>query len=132
MASLGIKDAFARYSAKLHNVQWSVSAWAPDGSLIVSLWEHHRRPSKPGTLEFAESANRWKGPGNNEFRENLSKAFKINANVRLVIVRTEEKFRVENGEDASSISKTYALREDLIGKLIEWNGEMYAFSFTKA
>jgi hypothetical protein len=71
----GIKDAFKRYGAELRNVQWSVSAWASDGSLVVSLWEHHRRPSNPGTLEFAESVNRWKGPGNNEFRDNLTLAF---------------------------------------------------------
>lgn len=131
MQALGIKDAFAKYGAKLRNVQWSVSAWSTDGSLVVSLWEHHRRPSESGTLEFAESANRWKGPGNKEFRENLTKAFNINANVRLVIVRTEEKEKVESGVDASTIKKNFSIREDLIGKLIKWDGDNYTFSFKK-
>lgn len=127
----GIKDAFKRYGAELRNIQWSVSAWASDGSLVVSLWEHHRRPSNPGTLEFAESVNRWKGPGNNEFRDNLTLAFNSDANIRLVIVRTEEKDKVENGVDASTIKKTFSLREDLIGKVIHWDGDNYAFSFKK-
>jgi len=132
MAKLGIRDAFARYGASLRNVQWSVSAWAPDGSLIVSLWQHHDRKGLPGTLEFADNVNRWGGPGNNEFRENVRKAFELGANVRLVIARTEEVDRVQAGEDASKVKKTFFVREDLVGKVIEWDGENFAFRFSKA
>jgi hypothetical protein len=90
MATLGIKDAFARYDAKLKNVQWSVSAWAPDGALVVSMWAHHqRKPSPPDTLVFEGSVSRWRGPGNTEFRENIDKAFRNGSVVRLVIARTE-------------------------------------------
>ena len=132
MATLGINEAFARYGAKLHNGQWSVSAWALDGSLVVSLWEHHHRKSAPGTMEFAAKASRWSGPGNAEFRKNVARAFEASAIVRLVIVRTVEKERVEAGEDGSTIPKDFFLREDLVGKVIEWDGENYAFQFVKA
>lgn len=133
MATLGIKEAFAQYGASLTNVQWSVSAWAPDGSLVVSLWEHHRRKSVvPGTLEFAGSANRWKGPGNTEFRANVAKAHASQANVRLVIVRTDQTARVEAGEDASKLKKDFFRKEEVVGKVVEWDGENYAFRFTKA
>src|SRR5262245_24886348 len=85
MARLGIRDAFLQYDAKLKNVQWSVSAWATDGSLVVSMWEHHRRKgTPPGTLVFEGSARRWRGPGNTEFRENVDRAFQSGARVRLV------------------------------------------------
>ncbi len=132
MATLGIKEAFARYGAGLKNVQWSVSAWAPDGSLVVSMWEHHRRKDPvPGTLEFEGSASRWRGPGNNEFRANVSKAYESQADVRLVIVRTDENVRVEAGEDASKVKKDFFLKEDVVGKVIEWDGEKYAFRFTQ-
>lgn len=131
MATLGIKDAFSRYDATLRNVQWSVSAWAADGSLVVSLWDHHRRKGLAGTLEFADSANRWQGPGNTEFRENVAKAFESGAPVRLVIARTEEVARVEAGEDASKIKKVFSIRQDLVGRVIEWDGMNYAFRFTK-
>jgi len=132
MATLGIKEAFSRYGATLRNVQWSVSAWTPDGTLVVSLWDHHRRKGLAGTLEFAASASRWKGPGNSEFRENVTKAFELGSMVCLVIVRTEDVARVEAGEDASNIKKVFSVRQDLIGKVIEWDGENYAFRFTKA
>lgn len=132
MANLGIKEAFSRYGSTLRNVQWSVSAWTSEGQLVVSLWDHHRRKGMPNTLEFAASANRWRGPGNNEFRENVARAFESAATVRLVIVRTEEVARVEAGLDASRIKKTFSVRPELVGNVIEWDGENYAFRFTKA
>lgn len=132
MATRGIKDAFAQYGATLRNVQWSVSAWAPDGSLVVSLWEHHRRSHPaPGALEFEGSVNRWKGPGNNEFRTNIAKAFESQVNISLVIVRTDDVDGVESGADASKLKKDFYLKEEVVGKVIEWDGERYAFRFTK-
>lgn len=52
--------------------------------------------------------------------------------VYLVIVRTEDVARVEAGEDASKVKKSFSVRQDLVGKAIEWDGENYAFRFTKA
>ena len=132
MATLGIRDAFLRYDAKLKNVQWSVSAWNLDGSLVVSMWEHHRRKgTPPGTLVFEGSASRWRGAGNTEFRENIGRAFRSGAIVRLVIARTDEVARVEAGEDGSKIKKEFFLKEEVTGKVTEWDGEHYAIAFTK-
>lgn len=132
MANLGIKDAFARYGATLRNVQWSVSAWTPDEALVVSMWAHHRRRGSPaGTLVFEGWVKRWKGPGNNEFRENIDKAFRLGATVRLVIVRTEEVARVEAGKDAGKIKKDFFLKEDVVGKVTEWDHDRHEITFTK-
>ncbi len=87
MARLGIKAAFAHYGAVLRNVQGSVSAWTPTGELVVSLWDHHCRKGAPGTIEFADSFDRWSGAGNNEFRANVSRALAEGSRVRLVLVR---------------------------------------------
>ncbi|MBP0625165.1 hypothetical protein [Cupriavidus consociatus] len=131
MAKLGIKDAFAKYGATLRNVQWSVSSWTANGALVVSLWDHHRQPGMPGTLEFADKASRWHGPGNREFRENVAKAFDLSSEVRLVIVRTADTERVEAGGSASSIPKEFFVRDDLIGQVVEWNGDNYRFRFIR-
>jgi hypothetical protein len=132
MAITGIKEAFGRYGAKLRNVQWSVSAWAPDGALVVSLWDHHRRKSGKGTLEFADSADRWSGHGNTEFRDNVAKASKERSRVRLIIVHTDDVAGVEAGSDASKIKKEFFVRDELVGEVVEWDGKNYAFRFTKA
>lgn len=88
MAKLGISDAFARYGAKLKNVNWSVSAEAPDGSLVVSLWQHHFAKGSAETLVCRDSFNRWSGPGNAEFRERVAFALATRQRVRLVLVET--------------------------------------------
>lgn len=132
MSGLGLKAAFARYGAALRNVQWSVSAWNDNGELVASLWDHHTRRSPPATLEFADSADRWSGPGNKEFRENLDRAFREKSPVRLVIARTTEVARVEAGEDASKIKKEFHPREELVGKVIEWDGTHYAIRFIRS
>jgi hypothetical protein len=130
MANLTITEAFARYGATLKNPQWSVSAWAPDGSLVVSLWDHHYRKGPPGTMEFADTFKRWSGHGNTEFRENAAKAFAEVSRVRLVIVKTKQIGRVQAGEDAKTIPKEYFLREDLVGRVIELLDDgRYAFQF---
>ena len=135
MARLGIKEAFARYGAKLRNVQWSVSAWTEDGTLVVSMWEHHRRKgTSPRTLIFEGSFNRWTGPGNIEFRKNIARAYELDVSVRLVIVRVspEDVARIEAGEDASKIKKDFYLKEEVVGKVTEWDQDHYAVTFAKA
>jgi hypothetical protein len=131
MARLGITAAFAQYGASLRNPQWSVSAWAPDGSLVVSLWDHHYQKGGPETMEFTGSTKRWSGPGNKEFRENVAKAVATGAKVRLVIVKTDEIARVEEGENGGNIKKDFFVRKDLSGQVVELNDDRYVFRFTK-
>jgi hypothetical protein len=132
VAKLGINAAFAAYGATLNNPQWSVSAWTPSGDLVVSLWDHHFRPSAPpGMMDFADSFDRWSGHGNNEFRENVARAFAAGSRVRLVIVKTDQIARVQAGEDASKIRKEFFLRDDLIGFVHELTGERYVIRFQR-
>jgi len=132
MARLGIKEAFAKYGATLHNVQWSVSAWAPDGSLVVSLWAHHYSKGPNGTAEYGDSLARWSGPGNSEFRRNVAEAFAKRSKVRLVVASTLETSHVQSGEDASKIKKDFDPKQELIGEVAELDGENYVFRFTRA
>jgi hypothetical protein len=130
MSKIGIADAFGKYGAALRNVQWSVSAWAPDGSLVVSLWAHHYRRGPGKSAEYSGSVTRWSGPGNNEFRTNVAKAYKEKSRVRLVIVNTEDTHHVDSGADASKVKKSFHVREDLVGHVIEYDGDKYTFRFT--
>lgn len=132
MSHLRISEAFAHYGAKLRNAQWSVSAWAGDRSLVVSLWNHHCRKGPSGVLEFADSFDRWSGHGNAEFRENVRKAHAAQSVVRLVIARTEEVAKVQSGGDASTVKKDYFVRDDLIGRVSEITDAVYVFQFTLA
>jgi len=129
---IGISEAFRRYGATLKNVNWSVSSWADDKTLVVSLWNHHHLKGRgSGVLAFGDRFDRWSGPGNTEFRANVTRAFESGASVRLVLARTLEPDRVQCGEDGSKIPKTFAVRCDLIGRVAEVDGEDYVIEFRR-
>ena len=129
---IGISEAFRKYGATLKNVQWSVSAWNEHGELVVSLWEHHRVKDAPaGTLTFSDQFGRWSGPGNNEFRANVRLAYERRSPVRLVIARASNPDRVQAGEDASKIPKTFASRPDLVGQVIAAGADGYVIEFRR-
>ncbi len=129
---IGISEAFRRYGARLKNVNWSVSAWADEQTLVVSLWSHHHiKGHTPGTLAFGDRFDRWTGPGNAEFRANVTQAHERGATVRLVLARATEPDRVQRGEDGGKIPKTFSVREDLVGKVAALDGESYVIVFRR-
>lgn len=123
MSNLGFVQAFARYGATLKNPQWSVCAQASDGSLVVSLWQHHIHPDGDG-LVCRDSLIRWSGAGRNELKESLDVAFKSNQPISIVIASTPTPELVEEGGDASKIKKSFNVREDLVGRVVEFDGEI--------
>lgn len=130
---IGIAEAFRKYGATPHNVNWSVSAWNDKGELVVSLWAHHQVKDAPsGTLTFGDRFDRWAGHGNKEFRANVARAFELGAPVRLVLARTLQPERVQAGEDASNIQKTFGMRSDLVGKVSHADDKSYVIEFRKA
>ena len=131
MPKLGYADAFAKYGATLKNVQWSVCAEAPDGSLVVSLWSHHFKKQEDDAIICKDSASRWSGPGNKEFRERVARAFETKQPVRVVIAHTVHTEEIESGMDASKLEKDFDVRPDWIGEVIEYDGDNYAFRFTR-
>lgn len=131
MPSLAFAKAFAAYGAKLRNVQWSVCAEAPDGSLVVSLWQHHFEPPKNGEVVCRDSFARWSGPGNKEFRERVTKAFAANQPVRVVIAHSDDVSSIQEGNDASTTRKSFSIREDWHGRVLSIDGDNYAFVFTR-
>ena len=131
MPSLGFAEAFAKYGAILRNVQWSVCAEAPDGSLVVSLWEHQFEPPRDGAVICRDSFARWSGPGNREFRERVTAAFGKGQPVKAVIAHSADPAAVQAGKDASQIAKTFSVREDWQGRVLSIDGENFAFEFRR-
>ena len=131
MPDLAFAEAFSKYGAKLKNVQWSVCADAIDGSLVVSLWQHHFDPVKNGVICCRDSFARWSGPGNAEFRSKVTNAFNTNQNIKVVIARTDQVSEVESGADASKLKKVFSVKDDWIGKVTSVVGDDYEFKFTR-
>lgn len=81
-------EAFAKYGATLRNPQWSMSALAIDGSLVVGLYANwFKKGDQPRTLTYSDRLSAWKGnePGRNEFQRLLQDAKAQGAAVRVVL-----------------------------------------------
>jgi hypothetical protein len=130
MLNIGLATAFKAYDAKQKSHR-SVCAIARDGSLVVSLWEHHMGP-EAGHLVARGSFDRWTGPGNDEFRANVKHAFDTNQRVRVIITSTRHTEEVERGADGSTLKKECKVRKDLVGEVFEADEARYAIRFKKA
>lgn len=132
MPSLSLTSAFARYGAKLANPQWAVSAINSNGELIVSCWKHYLEGAD-GKLCYRDRLSRWAGnaAGNNLLREHLNKAISDDLPVRLVIARTDAMDIVDSGQDASQAPKTFGVRENLVGRVVTFDGDHFEIVFVR-
>ena len=133
MGALNLTTAFNRYGAKLANPQWAVSAMNDRGELVVSCWSHYLS-SLSGKLVYRDRLSRWTGNslGNKLLRGHLEDAMNNNLPVRLVQATTSNVELVESGGDASQAKNTFGVREDLVGRVVLFNGDEFIIEFTKA
>ena len=124
----GIVAAFRAYKAKLANQNWAVSS-VIDGAVVMSLWKH--RFQGPGLL-YVDRLSRWKGPGNNLFRQHLTLALQERLPVLLVMSTSSDPAAVDRGEDASKLHNTFSVRPDLVGTVEFISGDDFAIRFVEA
>src|SRR5687767_12408245 len=108
MAEIGFMEAFAKFSAKLVNPMWAVSAIAADGALVISCWSHLCKSGGTGVLVYKDCLSRWSGNelGSNLLRTHLAQAVTGNLPVRMVVATTAATEAVDQGHDASKVKKT--------------------------
>jgi hypothetical protein len=134
MSALGFVEAFAKFGAKPDNQMWAISAIAADGALVVSCWAHYFKSGGPGVMVYRDCLSRWKGNelGNGLFRTHLSQAFSKNLPVRMVVATAQDTESIDHGRDASKVKKTFHVREDAVGKVIEFDGDNFVIEFRRA
>jgi hypothetical protein len=115
--------AYARYGAQGSSKLRSLSAVAADGSLVLTCPSD--RFSRPGTgiLRYSALLSKEKAPAARivELRTQLQSAQDAGTDVRLVVV-TPSKGRV---------SRTIHVRSDLVGKVVEFDGDAYVVDFIR-
>ena len=133
MTDIGFVEAFSKFSAKLDNPMWAVSAIAKDGALVVSCWAHYFKKGDKGSLLYVDSLSRWNGNdlGNNLLRTHISRAFSNSLPVRVVVATAKDTNAIDHGNDASKVKKTFHVREDLVGKVIAFDGDDFIIEFKK-
>lgn len=132
MGNLTFTEAFRAFGAKLVNPMWAYSAIAQDGAVVISCWSHKLK-LKDGVLRYTDHLSRWEPntPGKNLLIEHLNAAQDQSLPVRLVIATTDQPEVVERGEDASSIRKTFHIKEDVVGKVALFDGDNLVLEFRR-
>jgi hypothetical protein len=111
---------------------WACSAIADDGALVISCWSHYFKKAD-GALHYIDSLSRWTGNerGNNLLKTHLEKASTKNLPIRMLVATAKEPSLVEAVNDASSIKKTFHIRKDMVGKLLNFDGDNFIIEFKK-
>jgi hypothetical protein len=132
MSDLNFAEAFRRFGAKLHNVQWSVCAENDDKELVVSCWDHLFSKSNNGGIRYSDDLDRWGGPGNAELRRCLDRAFRSGQTIRAVIARAEDPRSIDGGIAGSKVKKRFFVKEDWHGTVVELEGSHVTIEFRRA
>lgn len=122
---------FSKYGAKPVNTRWACSAIAEDGSIVFSGWNHDLKSSGDNQWRYTGKLSGWAGNkhGNALLSKHLLQAYDENLPVRLVVATAENPDAIRNCTDASVFHKTFAAREDLLGKVIMFDGDTFIIDF---
>ena len=119
--TLTLTAAFATYDAELMNPRWAFSAIARDGSIVLSCWNHFLKKF----LDALWTANT---PGKQLLIEHLQLAVAKNLSVRMVVATLVDP-RERTNDDASALRKTFAVHRNMVGKVVEYDGDFFAIDF---
>jgi hypothetical protein len=127
MANLNLVDAFAKYGGKPANRLHSLSAMAADGAMILGCASTRFGHPAPGVLRYEDRLSR--DPSHSAelaaLGTHLGLAREGKLPVRLVVVA--------NKLNAAGIGgREIHIRSDLIGSVIEFDGDRYIVDFVRA
>lgn len=124
--NLTLRDAFARFGAKLGNRLRGLSAMAADGALVLNCSHTHFGHPSRGVLRYEDSLSRQSlGSADTELLgQHLALAQVGALPVRMVVSsRADEK--------AGGGSSSCHVRPDLIGKVAAFDGDHFIVDFTR-
>ena len=93
MKKLTLTAAFAWFGAELKNPRWQCSAFAKDGSLVISCWRQFLDVRSDGIQRYEDRLSRWEGNrhGRELLRGHRRQAVERGVPVRLVIATLENR-----------------------------------------
>jgi hypothetical protein len=114
-------------------VQWAFSAVADDGAVVLSCWDHYLKPAGQGVLRYVDTLSRRKHKIQCAplLAEHLRLALEEKRPIRLVISYTGETDVVDQGGSAAKIKKDFGVRQDVVGTLVEFDGDRYVVDFVR-
>jgi hypothetical protein len=126
MPNLSLLDAFAKYGAKPANRFKSLSAMAQDGAMILGCSSTRFRHPAPGVLRYEDQLSRdpSRAAESAVLGTHLGLARDGKLLVRMIVIAS--KTAPEGAE-----SREIHIRSDLIGSVIEFDGDHYIVDFVR-
>jgi len=123
---LSLIDAFGRFGAKPSSRLGSLSAMASDGAMVLSCLPAHFGHPASGVLRYEArlSAVQAESKDIGNLSEHLTHARDGQLPVRMVVKSTTPE---RNGAK----TRTYHVRPDLIGKVVEFDGDHFIVDFIR-
>jgi len=122
--NLTLSDAFGRFGAKPASRLGSLSAMAADGAMVLNCLPAHFGHPARGVLRYEArlSAAQAESKVLTSLGEHLTRAYDGGLPVRMVVNSPEREKARAGG---------YHIRPDLIGKVVEFDGDRFVVDFTR-
>ena len=125
MMNLTLIDAFGRFGAKPASRLGSLSAMAVDGAMVLNCLPAHFGHPARGVLRYETRISAVQAESNvvTSLSEHLMRARDSGLPVRMVVTFAERQKAGKTGR--------YHVRPDLIGKVVEFDGDRFVVDFTR-
>lgn len=124
--NLTLVEAFGRFGAKPTNRLRGLSAMADDGAMVLNCSHAQFRHPSRGVLRYEDKLSR--GPAGSKdtvlLGQHLALARDGDLPVRMVVTSTAE-------GRSGSLARRCHVRPDLIGKVVEFDGDHFIVDFTR-
>jgi len=121
---LSLVDAFGKFGAKPRNRVYSLSAMAADGAMVLNCSKANFGHPSPGILRYEDKLSR--EPADSKKASDLGQHLTLVRDgalpVRMVVTSIA-------GDEGSR--RSFHVRTDLIGKLVEFDGDHFIIDFTR-
>ena len=123
--NLSLIDAFSRFGAKPASRLGSLSAMAADGAMVLNCLPANFGHPVPGVLRYETKLSTAEAESKvvTTLGEHLTRARDANLPVRMVVTFAREK--------AGAKARSYHVRPDLLGKVVEFDGDRFVVDFTR-
>lgn len=123
--NLNLIDAFGRYGATPSNRVSGLSAIAADGAVVLNCSQQYFAHPSRGVLRYEDKLSRepQDSKGLALLRQHLALARDGDLVVRMVVAFSSDLKR--------SAARSYHVRPDLVGKVVEFDGDHFMVDFTR-
>lgn len=137
--AMGHIEAFRALGAKLRNSQWSFSALAEDGAVVITCWTEFFEPAgaaspgEGGLLRYRDNLHRvaHNRLGHAEARALLDLAWRESRPLRAVLARPVDR-RLLAARRAAQADNRFEPRPDLVGRLVAYDGDAFVIELRSA